>query len=131
MILLDTHSLIWWVNETKRLSPSANAAIDGEAEGGRILVSSITAWEIALLVKRGRIDSTGSISAWLARIKRFKPMEYVPIDNEIGVEAVNLPGEFHKDPADRIIVATARTFGAPIVTADEKMRAYPHVRTIW
>jgi len=131
VILLDTHSLMWWVNETKRLSPSANAAIDGEAAGGRILVSSITAWEMALLVKGGRIDFAGSISAWLTRIQRFKPIEFIPVDNDIGIEAVNLPGEFHKDPADRIIVATARKFGAPIVTADEKIRAYRHVRTIW
>jgi PIN domain nuclease of toxin-antitoxin system len=122
---------MWWVNETKRLSPSANAAIDGEAAGGRILVSSITAWEMALLVKGGRIDFPGSISAWLTRVQRFKPIEFIPVDNEIGIEAVNLPGEFHKDPADRIIVATARKFGAPIVTADDKIRAYRHVRTIW
>ncbi len=131
MILLDTHSLIWWVNEIKRLSPSANAAIDGEAAGGRILVSSITAWEMASLVQRGRIAFSGNISAWLVRVERFRPMQFIPVDNEIGIEAINLPGEFHKDPADRIIVATARKFGAPIVTADEKIRGYPHVRTIW
>ncbi len=58
-------------------------------------------------------------------------MQFIPVDNEIGIEAANLPGEFHKDPADRIIVATGRKFGAPVVTADEKIRAYPHVRTIW
>ncbi len=131
MILLDTHSLIWWVNEAKRLSPSANAAINGEASGGRILVSSISAWEMALLVKVGRIAFTGGIPAWLAQVQRFRPMAFIPVDNEIGIEAVNLPGEFHKDPADRIIVATARKFGAPIITADEKIRGYRHVRTIW
>jgi len=131
VILLDTHSLIWWVNEGKRLSHSANAAIAGEALGGRILVSSISAWEMALLVKGGRIAFTGSVPAWLVQVQRFRPMEFIPVDNEIGIEAVNLPGDFHKDPADRIIVATARKFGAPIITADEKIRGYRHVRTIW
>jgi len=131
VILLDTHSLIWWVNETNRLSPSAKAAIDGGTAGGRRLVSSISAWEMALLVKSGRIGFTGTVPAWLAQVQRFRPMAFIPVDNEIGIEAVNLPGEFHKDPADRIIVATARKFGAPIITADEKIRAYRHVRSIW
>ncbi len=86
---------------------------------------------MASLVQRGRIAFSGNISAWLVRVERFRPMQFIPVDNEIGIEAINLPGEFHKDPADRIIVATARKFGAPIVTADEKIRGYPHVRTIW
>jgi PIN domain nuclease of toxin-antitoxin system len=115
----------------KRLSPSANAAIDAEASGGRILVSSISAWEMALLVKGGRIGFAGGIRAWLAQVQRFRPMEFIPVDNEIGIEAVSLPGEFHNDPADRIIVATARKFGAPIITADDKILGYRHVRTIW
>ena len=53
------------------------------------------------------------------------------VDNEIAVKSVELPGEFHKDPADRLIVATARKMAAPLVTADDKIRAYPHVRTLW
>jgi PIN domain nuclease of toxin-antitoxin system len=56
---------------------------------------------------------------------------FVPVDNEIAVRSVELPGEIHKDPADRMIVATARKLAAPLVTADEKIQNYPHVRTIW
>jgi PIN domain nuclease of toxin-antitoxin system len=131
VIWLDTHSLIWWVNEAKRLSPSANAAIDGEAIGGRILVSSISAWEMAFLVKGGRISFAGSIPSWRAQVRRFRALEFIPVDNEIGIAAVDLPGAFHNDPADRVIVARARKFGAPIITADEKIRGYRHARTIW
>jgi PIN domain nuclease of toxin-antitoxin system len=83
------------------------------------------------LVKNGRIAFAGGIPEWLARVQRFRPMEFIPVDNEIGIEAVNLPGEFRIYPADRIMVATAQNFGAPIITADDKIFGYRHVRTIW
>ncbi len=91
----------------------------------------MTAWEIAMLVDRGRLTLSMDVTAWLAVVEAIEAVRFVPIDNEIGVKSVELPGEFHRDPADRIIVATARKLGVPIVTADEKIRAYPHVRTIW
>ncbi len=132
MILLDTHTLLWWANgDRERLSPSAAEAIAVEHRGGTILVSSITAWEIAQLVNRGRLGLATDIAAWLALVEAIPTVEFVPVDNEIGVKSVELPGVFHKDPADRIIVATARKYALPIVTADEKIRAYPHVATIW
>ncbi len=129
MILLDTHSLIWWVTKDKKLSPAAFAAI--EDDGPEILVSSMTIWEIALLVTHGRLGLSKSLEAWVASVEKIDKVEFIPVDNDIAVGAITLPGEFHKDPADRIIIATARKFGAPIVTADDKIRAYPHVRTIW
>src|SRR5690349_12406165 len=98
---------------------------------GQILVSSISAWELAMLVARGRIDLSMDISQWLAVAGEIEALKFVPVDNDIAIKSVELPGEFHKDPADRIIVATARKFAAALVTADEKIRAYPHVRTIW
>jgi PIN domain nuclease of toxin-antitoxin system len=129
VILLDTHSLIWWVTKDKKLSPAAFAAI--EDDGPEILVSSMTIWEIALLVTHGRLGLSKSLEAWVASVEKIDKVEFIPVDNDIAVGAITLPGEFHKDPADRIIIATARKFGAPIVTADDKIRAYPHVRTIW
>ncbi len=132
MILLDTHTLLWWANgDRERLSASAAEAIAVEHRGGTILVSSITAWEIAQLVNRGRLGLATDIAAWLALVEAIPTVEFVPVDNEIGVKSVELPGVFHKDPADRIIVATARKYALPIVTADEKIRGYPHVATIW
>jgi PIN domain nuclease of toxin-antitoxin system len=91
----------------------------------------MSVWEIALLVTRGRLGLGMELGAWLASVETVPGVKFLPVDNKIAVLAITLPDEFHKDPADRIIVATARRFGAPIVTADEKIRSYRHVRTIW
>jgi PIN domain nuclease of toxin-antitoxin system len=132
VILLDTHVLFWWATkDAQRLTAAAKAAISDELPDGEILLSAITAWEIALLVARGRLALAADIGSWLAAFEEISECKFIPVDHEIGIEAVNLPGEFHKDPVDRIIVATARKFAAPIVTADEKIRGYRHVRTIW
>ncbi len=131
MIVLDTHTLFWWVSDPRELSSDAAAAIAAERPDGEVLISSITAWEIAMLVARGRLGLSMDIGAWLALVEEIDEVRFIPVDNLIAVDAVALPGEFHKDPADRLIVATARTLGAPIVTADEKIRDYAHVRTIW
>jgi len=132
VIMLDTHTLLWWANgDRARLSPTATEAIAVEYRGGLMLISTITAWEIAHLVNRGKIALASEIGAWFAVVEAIPTIAFVPLDNEIGVKSVELPGVFHKDPADRIIVATARKYAVPIVTADQKIRAYPHVATIW
>src|SRR5574340_1797837 len=132
MILLDTHVLVWWVSTQEgHLSKAAKRAISAELSGGEILVSSISAWEIAALVQRSRLVLSMDVSSWLATVGEIEAVRFVPVDNQIAVKSTELPGEFHKDPADRMIVATARRFAAPLVTADEKIRGYPHVKTIW
>lgn len=132
MIVLDTQVLVWWVNgDDALLSAPARRAIEGELESGRLLVSSITAWELAMLVARDRLALSVPTAEWLALLQEIEPLRFVPLDNGLAVASVELPGEFHRDPADRIIVATARRFAAPLVTADERIRSYPHVRTIW
>jgi PIN domain nuclease of toxin-antitoxin system len=68
---------------------------------------------------------------WLAIVSQVDNVRFIPVDNGIAVESESLPGEFHRDPADRMIVATARKLGAILVTMDEKIRNYPHVRTVW
>jgi PIN domain nuclease of toxin-antitoxin system len=130
-MLLDTHSLVWWVNGSNDLSDAAMAAIAAEISSGELCMSSISAWEIALLVAGGRLTLPMPVTEWLARIDEMAPVKSIPVDNDIAVQSVLLPDGFHKDPADRIIVATARKFGAPIITADQKIRGYRHVRTIW
>lgn len=132
MISLDTHVLLWWASgERDRLSAPAIRAIEAELDGGRILVSSICAWELAMLVDRGRVALSIDTEEWLALAASVEALQFVPVDNDIAIKSVALPGEFHKDPADRIIVATARKLATPLVTADEKILAYPHLRTIW
>ena len=132
MIVLDTHALLWWASGShEQLGSAALQAITAEQTDGQILVSSISAWEIAMLVERGRIALSMEVDAWLATAKQIPCLRFVPVDNDIAVKSTVLPGDFHKDPADRFIVATARQFAAPLVSADEKIRAYPHVKTIW
>lgn len=132
MIVLDTHILVWWVGaDQARLSSAASRAIERERAGGRIMVSSISAWEIAMLVQANRLDLSMDVLAWLGAAARIEGLEFVPVDNLTAVESRSLPGEFHADPADRIIVALARGLGALLVTADAKIRDYPHVTTIW
>jgi PIN domain nuclease of toxin-antitoxin system len=132
VIVLDTHALLWWANgERAQLSAAAASAIDAEMDGGQILVSSMSAWELAMLVERGRVALSMDVASWLDTLSRIDAVQMVPHDSEIAVKSVQLPGDFHKDPADRIIVATARKFAAPLVSADEKIRSYPHVRAIW
>ena len=131
MIVLDTHALVWWVTGDPTLSKKAKSAIERELVGGEILVSSISAWEIAMLVEREKLVLSMDVGSWLAAVADIEAVRFVPVDPEIAVKSVELPGEFHKDPADRMIVATARKFSVSLVTKDEKIRAYAHVRTIW
>lgn len=132
MILLDTHTLLWWVNKDKdRLSAQAAGAIAHEARKGDILVSSISVWEISRLVLRGRIALAMQLSSWIAEVESVPSVRFVPVDNAVAMASEQLPDEFHRDPADRFIVATARLLDAPIVTVDRLIRDYPHVQTIW
>jgi len=134
VIVLDTHALIWWVAKDAALGA---AALDGirteqdKGEHGEILVSAISAWEIAMLVKSERLTLSMSASAWLDTVAHVPAVRFIPVDTRIATASVGLPGDFHKDPADRIIVATARLHKARLATADGKIRAYPHVETIW
>lgn len=132
MIVLDTHALIWWVDGSGQLSANAKRAINKTVRGSsEIIVSSISAWEIAMLIGRGRLVLSMDLDSWLDEVTHIDGVRFVPVDNEIGVKSTKLPGEFHKDPADRMIVATARKLSALLVTADEKIRQYAHVKTVW
>ncbi|ELX11186.1 PIN domain-containing protein [Janthinobacterium sp. HH01] len=131
MIMLDTHALIWWRDSSARLSPTATAAIAQEVQGGKIGISAFSFWEIALLVEHNRLRLPLDLASWVAAVEAIDRMRFIPVDNEIAVTSVRLPPGLHKDPADRIIVATAMLLDIPIVTADRKIHAYPHVQTIW
>ncbi|KIG10157.1 type II toxin-antitoxin system VapC family toxin [Caballeronia concitans] len=131
MIVLDTHALLWWVSGGA-LSKQARAAIESESSaGGEIVISTITAWEIALLVKRGKVGLSMDTGDWMDKVARIEGVRFMPVDRSIAIKSVDLPGEFHNDPADRLIVATARALAAPLVTRDRNIRAYEHVKTIW
>lgn len=82
-----------------------------------------------MLVERERLLLSMDVSGWLATVAEIEAVRFVPVD--VATKSVMLPGKFHKDPADRMIVATARKLAAPLVTMDDKLRAYAHVKTIW
>jgi len=131
LILLDTHALLWLLQtDGGRLTRAAYAAIGAEMAGGLVSVSAISAWEIALLVAKGRLALGTDLSAWLTKVMAHPSIRFVSVSPEIAIGAVNLPGSFHADPADRIIVATARLLGLTLVTADPKILAYPHVLSL-
>lgn len=132
MIVLDTHILVWWVSGDTQLSGNAIKAIKKELNGGGdILVSSITAWEVSMLVAKNRLMLTMDLDTWLKTVNEIDCVSFVPVDNKVAIESVRLPGEFHKDPADRMIVSLARGMSVPLVTADEKILNYKHVKTIF
>jgi PIN domain nuclease of toxin-antitoxin system len=131
MILLDTHAWIWFVDNPRQLSSPARRAVEEALSKRAIYVSSISAWEVALLAAGGRIELTIDIQDWISGSEALPFFNFVPVDNAIFVRSVLLPGPLHSDPADRIIIATAIMKGMPIVTKDEKIRRYPKVKSIW
>ena len=139
MILLDTHALIWWAagNHT-RLSANALAAIDQEIEsagrsGGSpgLLVSAISCWEVAMLVNRGRLALSLDVERLLALLASHPAVRLLGLDPAVAVAATRLPEPFHADPADRFLVAQARELGIPLLSADNKILSYGHVRSLW
>lgn len=131
MIVLDTHAWIWWVSSPEFLSEKAKRIIDEAATERNILISSVSVWEVAILVSRGRLKLTMNPGDWVAASEALPFFEFVPVSNNIALTSVQLPGALHKDPADRIIIATAVSLGAVLVTKDEKIRNYRHVKTVW
>lgn len=129
MIVLDTHVWIWWVNGDTRLSPAHAAAIAAERDGD-IGVSAIACWEVAKLVALGRLELDRPVGEWLGRALAASGCRVLPLAPNVAVAATTLPGEFHRDPADQIIVATARVWNCTLLTVDHKLLAYPHVRTL-
>lgn len=132
MIVLDTHALVWWVSDPDRLGAKARRSIDREVEAGETLrVSAISVWEIAMLTSAGRLELTMDVDSWLARVEALPALEFIPVDNRIAVRSVSLDDFPHRDPADRIIVATALGLGATLATADERIHSWRTVKTIW
>lgn len=131
MIVLDTHVWVWWISDPDKLSRKARRSIDEAIAERSIYVSSISAWEVALLVLRDRLTLTMDVRDWVARSESLPFLNFVPVDNAIALKSTHLPGRFHSDPADRIIVATALVLGAPLITKDRKLLSYAHARAIW
>jgi len=131
MILLDTHVWIWFVSNPENLSETARMTIEETISKKSIYISSISTWELALLVNKNRIQLTMSVEDWVAKSEGFPFFKFIPVNNKISIKSVNLPPPFHADPADRIIIATAIIEGIPIVTKDQKIINYQQIQTVW
>lgn len=126
MVVLDTHAAVWWASEPARLGRAARARLETE---DRLGIPSIVFWEVALLVRRRRLDLGMSVNDWADAIQSVPRVESIPLTAEIAIEADALT--MHADPADRFIVATALQYGASLVSKDRLLRSLRFVDTIW
>ena len=130
MILLNTHTWIWSNSATKLLSDNVKMLIK-QTETDQRAIASISIWEFAMMVAKGRIKVKIDPKRWLNNAIGNSGLQVIELTPEIAMESCNLPGGFHKDPADQIIVATARTHNLTLLTKDRKIIEYPYVKAIW
>ena len=123
--LLDTHTWVWLLNGTPQIqqSPVFSRIIRAVRNTG-LFLSTISVWEVAMLEAKGRIAFSTEIRSWINKAICAPGLQIVELLPEISIDSTHLPGEFHGDPADRIIVATARHLKCPVVTADKKIIVY-------
>ena len=133
MIVADTHVLIWMMQGSPRLGRHARDAFDQAARDKGVFVSAITPWEIALLVEKRRLFLEREVHVWLHDVLDIPGIHLAPLEPSLAIDSVCLPSNFHADPADRMIIATARYWSAPLMTADKAILDYAragHLRTI-
>lgn len=126
MIVLDTHIWLWWVHGDTHLLPKQQRILEEHEDQG-LGISVISCWEIAKLVELRRLVLPCSLEIWFTQALYYPGVQLLDITPSIAIESTRLPPPFHRDPADQLIVATARVHGCPLMTADEKILAYPHV----
>ena len=124
VLLLDTHVWLWLLSGEGALKASGVRVIEEAASHGLVRVSIISVWEVAMLEAKGRIRLSKDCRSWVDEALRAPGIALVPLTPEIAVESSRLPGTFHGDPADRILVATARRERAILLTRDERILAY-------
>lgn len=127
MIVLDTHIWIWKVSNPDRLDALHRQQLRIE-EPHSFGVSVISCWEVAKLVELGRLVLDRPVLQWIEEALASPAMDLLPLSTRIAVESTELPEPFHRDPADQMLVATARVLECPIMSEDSKIASYPHVR---
>lgn len=131
MILLDTHVLVWMVSNSSLLSRAAARELRKAEWSGELAIASITLWELALLYHRGRLRTSGSIESAIRTIVEKSRVRVIEVTPEIAALTTTFPETYPRDPGDRLIGATARALGIPLVTEDERIQSSPLVRCIW
>lgn len=128
MIVLDTHAWIGWVNESNAFPASALRAIESADAIG---IPAICCWELAMLVEKARIGLSMDVEVWINLALQRPKVELLPLTAEIAVLSTRLPGHFHGDPADRLIVASSLSSNAQLLTKDEKITAWGYASVSW
>ncbi len=131
MIVVDTHVIIWQALSDQKITSQARRAIQQANADGEILASEISIWEIAMIIKKGRLKIDTDCLAFMDLLLCAHSYQFLGITPEIAHVSVNLPDEISRDPADRIICATAIVSDAVLITADKSLRASSTVKTIW
>ena len=129
--LLDTHTWIWWYMNPDKLSQKVIDLIRDTDNYERILISAISVWEFCKLVEKKRLIIHGSAKDWLAQAFDLPKLSLAPLTPVIAYESTVLPPPIHNDPADQIIIATAKVEDAVIITKDELLQKYQHVTCFW
>ena len=131
MILLDTHVLVWWITDAARLSARARRTITSAVRDGPVAASAISLFEIATAIRRRRLLLQVAADQWLADVRKLPELHFEPISAGIAEVAGSFDDAFPRDPADRIIGATAIVLDFKVVTADAALRRAPRLQTIW
>ena len=129
--LLDTHTWIWWHTSSKSLSRKVKAIIVEPNRYEELLLSAISVWEFCKLLEKRRLGISCDPEEWLGTALAMPKLRLVPLSPPIAYRSTVLPQPCPSDPADQIVIATAREENATILTKDEEMRRYRHVRTMW
>ena len=124
MLLLDTHVMVWLLGATGALRRETIDAIDRSAGDRDLHVSVMAFWELGLLVEQGRVRLNEPFADWLHRAKTQFGITVAPLTEQMAFDSTQLPGEFHRDPADRFMVATARQMDATLITRDSRILRY-------
>jgi len=131
MILLDTHAWLWLCVEPRRLSAAAASAIREALATGGLAIASISLWEVAMMLVRGRVIPHGTPEAWLGALVDRSGVTVKEITPSIAALATHFPESFPGDSADRLLAATARAEGVPLVSRDTRIRSSAVVETLW
>jgi PIN domain nuclease of toxin-antitoxin system len=129
--LLDTHAWVWWVTEDRRLSNRAKAVISASGSEGDLWLSLISVWEVAKKVEKQQLILDRPLDQWLDAAVTRPGLGLWELTRSVLVQSCELPQPFHGDPADQILVATARQREATMVTKDQRIRRYRHVQSVW
>jgi len=128
---MDTHVWIWWQVQPKKISRKVSSLLSDPDRYEELLLSAISPWEFCKLLEKGRLGINCDPQKWLTAALDMPKLRIVPLTPQIALTSTTLPESFHDDPADQIIVASARDERATILTKDQRIRGYRHVKSLW